>query len=137
MTCRLLNTQTFMSCLLNKKHHKVSWGWPHVPCASIKQKTSCKLWWPVRMDPKRSWVSDNHIRDYEKTKKWVSLYILSGLNYIVFTLNVHCIYCVHIVLLLRRDTGEVRDRFGGVGRFKGGLRYKGYVNSKITYYIIV
>ncbi len=31
----------------------------------------------------------------------------------------------------RWDTGKVRDRFGGMGRFKGGLRYKGWVNSVI------
>ncbi len=30
-------------------------------------------------------------------------------------------------LLLMWDTGKVRDRFGGVGRFKGGLRCKGWV----------
>ncbi len=29
------------------------------------------------------------------------------------------------------DTGEVMDRFGGMGRFKGGLRCKGWVNSVI------
>ncbi len=27
--------------------------------------------------------------------------------------------------------GTVRDRFGGMGRFKGGLRCKGWVNSVI------
>ncbi len=27
--------------------------------------------------------------------------------------------------------GQVRDRFGGMGRFKGGLRCKGCVNSVI------
>ncbi len=27
--------------------------------------------------------------------------------------------------------GKVRDRFGGMGRFKGGLRCKGWVNSVI------
>ncbi len=26
-------------------------------------------------------------------------------------------------------TGKVRDRFGGMGWFKGGLRCKGWVNS--------
>ncbi len=26
---------------------------------------------------------------------------------------------------------QVRDRFGGMGRFKGGLRCKGWVNSVI------
>ncbi len=34
-------------------------------------------------------------------------------------------YCVHIALqnafaVLRWDTGKVKDRFGGIGRFKGG-----------------
>ncbi len=27
--------------------------------------------------------------------------------------------------------GKVRDKFGGMGRFKGGLRCKGWVNSVI------
>ncbi len=27
--------------------------------------------------------------------------------------------------------GKVRDKFGGMGRFKGGLRCKGWVNSII------
>ncbi len=36
-----------------------------------------------------------------------------------------------LLLVLRWDTGEVRDRFGGLGRFKGGLRCKGLVNSVI------
>ncbi len=33
----------------------------------------------------------------------------------------------NILLLL----GKVRDRFGGMGRFNGGLRCKGWVNSVI------
>ncbi len=32
--------------------------------------------------------------------------------------------------------GKVRDRFGGMGRFKGGLRCKGWVNSIIMNVII-
>jgi len=39
------------------------------------------------------------------------------------------LYCKK--LLLRWDIGKVRDRFGGMGRFKGGLRCKGRVNSVI------
>ncbi len=44
--------------------------------------------------------------------------------------KVQCTYCGHIVLqknpllLLRWDRGKVRDRFGGLGQFKGGLRCK-------------
>ncbi len=37
-----------------------------------------------------------------------------------------------LLLILRWDTGKVRDRFGGMGRFKGGLRCKGWLNSVIT-----
>ncbi len=37
------------------------------------------------------------------------------------------LYCKTLLLLLRWDTGKVRDRFGGMGRFKGGLRCKGWV----------
>ncbi len=34
-----------------------------------------------------------------------------------------------LLLLLRLDTGKVRNRFSGIGRFKGELRCKGRVNS--------
>ncbi len=34
------------------------------------------------------------------------------------------LYCKTLLLLLRWDTGKVRDMFGGMGRFKGGLRCK-------------
>ncbi len=39
------------------------------------------------------------------------------------------LYCKTLLLLLRWDTGKFRDRFGGKGWFKGGLRCKGWVNS--------
>ncbi len=39
------------------------------------------------------------------------------------------LYCKIRLLLLKWDTGKVRDRFGGMVRFKGGLRCKGWVNS--------
>ncbi len=41
------------------------------------------------------------------------------------------LYCKSLLLLLRWDSGEVRGRFGGMGRFKGGLRCKRWVNSVI------
>ncbi len=37
---------------------------------------------------------------------------------------VFILYCNTLLLLLRWDMGKVRDRFGGMGRFKGGLRCK-------------
>ncbi len=46
------------------------------------------------------------------------------------------LYCKTLLLLLRWDTGKVRDRFSGMGRFKGGLMCKGWVNSVIIYVII-
>ncbi len=63
--------------------------------------------------------------------------ILSGLTmylhpkkkgnvFIVFKL-----FCRSLLLLLRWDTGKVRDRFGGMGRFNGWLRCKGWVNIVI------
>ncbi len=71
--------------------------------------------------------------------KWYktgSHFILGGLNYYVLTsknkynvLIVLILYCKTILLLW--DTGKVRDRFGSMGRFKGGLRCKGWVNSVI------
>jgi len=42
------------------------------------------------------------------------------------------LYCKTLLLLLRCDTGEVRDRCGGMGWFKGRLRCEGRVNSVIT-----
>ncbi len=65
-----------------------------------------------------------------------SHFILSGLNYYVLkkisTMYLLCSYCIakHL-LLLWWDTGKVKDRFGGMGRFKGGLRCEGWVNSVI------
>ncbi len=41
------------------------------------------------------------------------------------------LYYKTLLLLSRWDTGKVKDRFGGVGRFQGGLRCKGWVNSVI------
>ncbi len=46
-------------------------------------------------------------------------------------LIVFILYCKTLLLLLRWDKVKVRDRFGGVGRFKGKLRCKGWVNSLI------
>ncbi len=40
-------------------------------------------------------------------------------------------YCNAHLLLLRWDTGKVRDRLSGMGWFKDGLRCKGWVNSVI------
>ncbi len=67
-----------------------------------------------------------------------SHFILGGLKYYALTskkkynvLIVFILYCKTLLLLLRWDTGKVRDRFGGIGRFKGGLRCKGWVNSVI------
>ncbi len=60
---------------------------------------------------------------------------LSGLNYYVLVSNnvliVFILYCKTLLLLLRWDAGKVRDMFGGMGRFKGGLRCEGWVNSVI------
>ncbi len=39
--------------------------------------------------------------------------------------------CFTNFLLLRWNTGKVRDRFCGMGRFKCELRCKGWVNSVI------
>ncbi len=53
--------------------------------------------------------------------------------YLKVPLNIRCLnynvligfilYCKTLLLLLRWDTGKVRDRFGGMGRFKG--KFKG------------
>ncbi len=41
------------------------------------------------------------------------------------------LYCKTLLLLSRWDTAKVRDRFDGMGRFKGGLICKEWVNSVI------
>ncbi len=41
------------------------------------------------------------------------------------------LYCKTLLLLLRWASDKVRDRFGGMGRFKGAIRCKGWVNSVI------
>ncbi len=51
-------------------------------------------------------------------------------------LIVFMLYCITLLLLLRWDTGKVSDRFSGMGRFKGGLRCKGWTNSVIINIII-
>ncbi len=67
-----------------------------------------------------------------------TLYLLSGLEYYVLTLNntynvlVFILYCKTPLLLLRWDAGKVRDWLASVGRFKGGLRCTGWVNSVTT-----
>ncbi len=67
-----------------------------------------------------------------------SHFILRGLDCYVFTsknkysvLIVFILYCKTLLLLLRWDTGKVRDSFGGMGRFKGRLRCKRWVNRII------
>ncbi len=39
--------------------------------------------------------------------------------------------------MLRWDAGEVRGRFGGIGRFQGGLRCKRWINSVIINVCVV
>ncbi len=56
-----------------------------------------------------------------------SHFILNGLNYCVLTSKNKCnvlIVVILCLLLLRWDTGKIRNRFGGMGRFNGGLRCK-------------
>ncbi len=55
------------------------------------------------------------------------MYLHKKNEYNVFILFM--LYCKTLLLLLRWDISKVRDRFGGMGRFKGGLRCKGWVNS--------
>jgi len=38
------------------------------------------------------------------------------------------LYCKSLLVLLRWDTGEVRDRCGGMGRFKDRFKCKGWVS---------
>ncbi len=77
------------------------------------------------------------VKLYFYSNTW-SHFILSGLNYYVLAsknkynvLIVFILYDKTLLLLLRWDTGKVRDRFGGMGRFKCGLSCKGLVNSVI------
>jgi len=46
-------------------------------------------------------------------------------SYYLYIYNVFNVFMLHyktLLLLLRWDTGMVRDRFGGMVRFKGGVR---------------
>ncbi len=61
------------------------------------------------------------------------MYLHQKNKYIV--LIVFILYCKTLLLLLRWDTGKVRDRFGGMGRFKGLLRCKEWVDSVIIHVI--
>ncbi len=58
---------------------------------------------------------------------WQWLYLTTVyLHQKISTMYLLWSYCiVKHLLLLTWDTGKVRDRFGGMGRFKGGLRCKG------------
>jgi len=63
----------------------------------------------------------------------------SGFKYYVLTLKnkynvliVLILYCKSLLLPLRWDTGRVRDRCGGMGRFKCKLKCKGWVSCVIT-----
>ncbi len=83
-----------------------------------------------------SWLARKCV--FTELKHSGSHFILGGLNYYVLTsknkYNVHIVvilYCKTLLLLLRWDMDKVRDRFGGMGWFKGGLRCKGWVNSLI------
>ncbi len=40
----------------------------------------------------------------------------------IFLLWSYCICTQNTSAAIEVDTGKVRDRFGGIGRFKGGLR---------------
>ncbi len=42
---------------------------------------------------------------------------------------VFALYCKTLLLLLRWDRVKVSDRFGGMGRFKGGLTSRDPVSS--------
>ncbi len=46
-------------------------------------------------------------------------------------LIVFILCCETLLLLLRWDTGKVRDRFDGMGRFKGCLSCKEWVNMGV------
>ncbi len=75
---------------------------------------------------------DNYIQQNSR-----SHFILGGLNYYALTsknkYNVLIVFIMYFktLLLLRWDTGKVRDRFSGMGRFKCGLRCNRWVNSVI------
>ncbi len=60
--------------------------------------------------------------------RFLSHFILGGRNCNVL---VFILYCKTLLLMMRWDTGEVRDRFGGMGMFKGG------VNSVTCMYTII
>lgn len=75
----------------------------------------------------------------------VSWVVASSLLYGCYTGSFgHCyegakvfwVFILTLLLLLRWDTGKVRDSFGGMVRFNCGLRCKGWVNSVIIINVI-
>jgi len=75
------------------------------------------------------------INNQVKCENHGSHFILSGFKYYVLTfknkynvLIVLMFYCKSLLVLLRWDTGKVRDRCGGMGRFMG----KEWVSCVIT-----
>ncbi len=46
------------------------------------------------------------------------------INYLVQTIFVFMLHCKSRLLLLRWYTDKVRDKFGGLFSFKGGLSYR-------------
>ncbi len=54
-------------------------------------------------------------------------FLLGGLNYFVLLsknkynlLIIFILFCKTLLLLLRRDAGNIKDRFGGMGRLRVG-----------------
>jgi len=75
--------------------------------------------------------------DLNSADRWISRNKIYGFKYLHRKIST-MYYCVPVVLsntfaaILRYDTGKVRDRCGGMGRFKGRLRCEGRVNGVIT-----
>ncbi len=89
-----------------------------------------------------TYLREKHLNEKRThTQQWVyfiliknvwSHFILGGLNYHVLrskhkynVLIVLILYFKSLLLLLRWDTAKVRGGFGGIGRFKGGLKCNG------------
>jgi len=66
--------------------------------------------------------------DWERGFKYYVLTLKKKYNVLIVLM----LYCKTLLLLLRCDTGKVRDRYGGIGRFKGGFKYERWVSCVIT-----
>ncbi len=92
----------------------------YLPLCSAEQRHS------YRFGTTWGWVNDDRIFIFGWTIPLTTMYLHQKIS----TMYLLCSYCCYWYGIQVR----LRERFGGKGRFKGGLRCKGWVNSVIINY---